>query len=173
MQYLCVPLFFCFVCITVNNMLALTNSAVDFGKFWRTVTRENALVFKVKACESAYVLLAKYPGVTTYSAYEIRIGVLAGGSTMKTQIRKRLSRQQGPAPVTTPNILECSEFHYFWIEWREGYIGFGKGAIPRTDKVTEWNHGDAQFEVNAISMASPSPMANAKWVFEDLEGKPK
>jgi hypothetical protein len=97
---------------------------------WYSTVDDKAIVFRVRACSDAHILLARYFMVTDYDVYEIVIGA---NSNRQSVIREGLGGTV-LAEQNTANILQCSYSQWFWIDWSRG-ISIGSG----------YEIGDAQF----------------------------
>ena len=59
---------------TEHSLILTTTSFGAFGQHWMTLSDINRVVFRVKACQAAKVLLVGNPG-DTVNALELAIGV--------------------------------------------------------------------------------------------------
>ena len=112
-------------------------------------TDRDYIVFNVKVCEEAYVILSQDPGVTDSSAYHIVMGM---ESSSKTEIRK-----QSPSSETitfdTENVLQCNEKVQIWVQWNSGKIELGTGGKVGSDRLVEWRDA-TPYDINGFSLAS-------------------
>jgi hypothetical protein len=97
---------------------------------WYSAVDDKSIVFRVRACSDAHILLAQYFMVTDYDVYEIIIGTNANRQSV---IREGLG---GTVLVeqNTADILHCNYSRWFWIDWSRG-ISVGSG----------YEIGDSQF----------------------------
>ena len=116
-------------------------------EFWTDLTGRSYYVFKVKACQEAYVKLAHRLGRTDIDSYEVRIGTESNTKTVIIPDPKN-SHQES---VDSPDVLHCNEYRPFWISWLYGTLYVGKGTHV--------------WENELISYTDPTPhIINAAWM---------
>ena len=122
-------------------------------------TERNYFMFNLKACEEAYVILSKDPGVSENDAYQFVMGL---ESNSKSEIRKQ-SPDTETKSFTTENILSCDETLPFWITWTSGMFELGKGHTLGSDRLIEWRD-TRPYDINGLSLASRHATP-AEWDF--------
>ena len=71
------------------------------------------------------------------------------------------------AEANTPNIVDCTTFRLFWIEWADnGLITVGQGAL-RMGKFLEY-HDTAFHPIHAVSVDTKD--VEGQWIFADNIG---
>jgi len=143
-----------------------TESSYDFDHVV-LLTERKYLVFFVKACQNAHVILSHLPGVVDSLAYNITLG--ASGNT-KSVVHK-LPPQETTKEYDTPGVLQCenSEGTPFWMLWSEYTIRVGRGTEIDSSELFSWT--DTQSIVtHAIALASRDS-APAVWKFPKDSGK--
>ena len=76
MQYIPIYIFlFCFFrTLTVQSAVFVTEENYGYAlpsSTWLSTLGQDSIVFKVAACQEANIALAKYPGITRVSTYEV------------------------------------------------------------------------------------------------------
>ena len=92
---------------------------------WLALRDSDSIVFHVKACSDAYILLSEMFDDTS-NVYEIGIGT---DKNIHSEIRQKVDG----IPYTsawTPDILSCDEYRSFWIMWIEKMgLDVGRGSV--------------------------------------------
>ena len=115
---------------------------------WFTVDR-TSIVFEVKACADASLVMASVPFVVSSQVYEIVIGRKNNtGCNIKTNFGGEPAKS-----VDSPNILHCDEYRWFWASWTGGHIKLGRGTVIDSDLVIDYIH-DNPYAVSAVSIAN-------------------
>ena len=119
------PLLFFFIYthyILAHDILIATKDRINYEQFWQTKYDTNDMVFQVKACSDAHIILSPEVGKTE-EVYEIALGI-------KDNVNSVIRNAKGTNHVTvlTQGILSCDEYRTFWVQWVNGsgiYVGEG------------------------------------------------
>lgn len=135
-----------------------------FEDIWLTVTGRTNAVFSVKACTDAHVALSEIPGLFTTNTYEIIIG---GYGNAESKIR--LGRDTELKSESTPQILNCNDFRYFWVSWAGGVIEMGSGLYVGQSQVIRYVNPNP-FLINGLSL-STLEVTDGVWRIDNVGGK--
>ena len=87
--------------------------------------RQTDVMFKVRACSNAFIELTENRWTTgEVFGYEIVLGKEANTISSISRIG---FGESGRLEVTTPDVLYCEDFQYFWISWKGGHVEVGRG----------------------------------------------
>ena len=134
-----------------------------FEDVWLTVTGRTNAVFSVKACTDAHVALSEVPGLFTTKTYEIIIG---GYSNAYSKIR--LGRDIDLKTEYTQNILNCNEFRYFWVSWKDGIIEMGAGLVVGSGQVIRYQNPEP-FLINGFGISTVE-VTDGVWRIDNVGG---
>lgn len=90
------------------------------------IMQRNYLLFRVRACSEARLLLAYDPFDLTSNTKEVIIG---GWSNTKSEIYGDMSSNETLVTEDTGSILNCDAFNDFWVQWSASGITVGKGSL--------------------------------------------
>ena len=141
----------------------MTTLGSAYNQFWSHISTKTSQVFRVKAAESAMILLSATAERTDKYAYEVGIGV---NGNVNTWIRKD---EIIPIKIETRDILSANEFRTFWLRWEASDIELGRGSHVGVDSVIHWQDPNPT-AVHALSLASGGS-ATAQWELYQLGGK--
>ena len=142
------------------------NQARHYTDFWMTVCDQSALVFNVRACGNASVILNNMPGITQGKAYEILLNY-------KTSSMELLNGINGESVAygETTNLLSCYVLHTMWLSWQDGLITAGLGPLPGLSRLITWQD-PTPFDVNGFSLAfqDSDNLLTSTWQFNVFTG---
>ena len=155
-----------FVKVTSSIFETPSNKFVVYRHLWHTVADQKFVIFKVRACSDAHILLARYFGVTDYDVYEIWLGKSSNSlSTITVGISGTILAQQA-----TNQILHCTHSRWFWIDWSRG-ITVGNG--PLVGDLTFLNISAATlprvFDISTVAVDT-GPNESGDWEFSSVPG---
>ena len=112
------------------------------------------MIFSLKACKNARMMLLRSNEQGTRNVYEIVIGL---DNNSRSYIHLWESEASRLHYTNTPNVLSCNISQEFWLSWENGLIGFGGGRI-------QWQATLMQYQdptsppptVNSLSLATGS-----------------
>ena len=136
----------------------------EYRRLWVDLRDKTAIVFSVRGCMEAGLLMTQYSEIKTASTYEIIIG---SHKNRRTTIKRNLDGQDVDTK-DTPGILSCTESRQFWLLWINGTIGFGRGEDVNIDTVLTWD-APSTLDVNALSVSSRGE-SETSWYFQELNG---
>ena len=127
----------------------ITDGSYDYYRYHRTVAGENAVVVGIQACSDGHIGLSEVPGLSSLNMYEVVIG---GWSNTKSVIRRA---RQGDIEVeaSTPEILSCNSFKFFWVTWEDGIIEVGAGGIIGQTRLLYFKDPNP-YTVNSITLTT-------------------
>ena len=130
------------------------------------VTQNDFVTFNVLACSGAFVALSEFPGVTSISTYEVRIGTTpsGGGVEIRDSVRGDVKNADDAL-----GLVSCTEYRSFWVSWRDGNIKFGKGLFPGTGTLLVWKD-PSPHDVSSIAVTTLSPNVGL-WSFSNIHGQ--
>ncbi|CAG2253175.1 unnamed protein product [Mytilus edulis] len=142
---------------------------IDVNRYKLDLSGITSLVFKLKRCNRANVLLSSSDfRISSEPMYEIDIGF----DIYETYIIYRAddsldSDSRIFSKFLTPNIFNCTVYLPFWISWAEGDIKLGTGIV--VDKnVLGYLTNAPQFQVKAIGVLTSYGMLGSWRIqFED------
>ncbi|XP_071123882.1 uncharacterized protein [Mytilus edulis] len=126
---------------------------IDVNKYKLDLSGITSLVFELKRCGRAHVLLSSSDvRISSEPMFEIDIGF----DTYETYIIYRAddSLDSGSrifSKFLTPNIFNCTVYLPFWISWADGEIKLGTGIVV-DENVLGYLTNAPQFEVKAIGV---------------------
>jgi len=126
------------------------------------VEGKRAMVFRVRACSSAHLLMA-----SIYNHGMHTTDLTIGGSGNTKTVLKHHGSGKEVASADTENILHCNEMRSFWVSWAYGYfrVGWGStlgvGIILNVEKTGDINH-----DVTAIGLYTEIGIAGV-WEIEE------
>ncbi|XP_052071592.1 uncharacterized protein LOC127709927 [Mytilus californianus] len=141
LHYFTTFFFACSTLLTVSSVepesevsICTRNNSIGSYQILNTVpitqTNQTSLIFSVKTCQHARILLTD--NTTSFRpSYIIIIGLWTKKNQIVSRITTCFSEQFTRclySSVETPSILSCSEFRTFWISWNNN-ITFGQGNI--------------------------------------------
>jgi len=86
------------------------------------MAEQRYVIFKVRACADARILLADYFAISDYHVYELWLGKNNNTYSVLTDgIDGSLMDE-----TSSHGILHCRTAMWFWIDWTKG-LGIGKG----------------------------------------------
>lgn len=148
----------------------MKSSAVSGDEFkanWVTLRGGSYIVFRVRACQDARIILASYIKVATVSYYEIMIG--ANGNQASKIGKDGLSSGGGVIEANTPNVLHCNYTRSFWISWRGTYVQVGSGSVVGESVFLQLEDAN-QYKIRAIAFDTSAPNIGL-WEFGIVEGQ--
>ncbi|XP_056004596.1 C3 and PZP-like alpha-2-macroglobulin domain-containing protein 8 [Ostrea edulis] len=119
------------------------------------IRQYNHVIFDVKACNDAHVILSEQHSDVNNS-YEIVIG---GWGNTKSVIRT--CKQCQPRTSFIGNPLSCDSFKSFWISWENGAIRVGRGHIIGHGEFMKWTDPSSHL-VNYVGI-STWPGSSTEW----------
>ncbi|CAG2205172.1 unnamed protein product [Mytilus edulis] len=126
---------------------------IDVNRYKLDLSGITSLVFKLKRCGRAHVLLSSSDfRISSEPMYEIDIGF----DIYETYIIYRAddsldSDSRIFSKFLTPNIFNCTVYLPFWISWADGDIKLGTGIVV-DENVLGYLTNAPQFEVKAIGV---------------------
>ena len=141
-----------------------TDDADDYNTLWLPTFDTHSLIFTVRTCSNAQIILCELPGIAGDNCFEFVIGHDNNRETL-------LRRGKGGQVVTTvpsPNTLNCNDLKALWISWGDNIISFGRGITVGVSRVVAYTD-DSKMKINAVSIAT---VGNAgHWQFNEVDGK--
>ena len=129
-----------------------------------SANRLNGIAFRVRACSDIKIALAAKPQIPLFDTYEIIIGW--GANTLSA------IREETPGlrlhQADTPDILSCSEYRAFWVDWTGGLISVGSGGDIGWGTFLSWRDPNPHPVVSLGFSAADSSEAN--WQFTEVGG---
>ena len=141
-----------------------TEQIFNLQRVWVATLGEQHILFKLKACADAHVVLSKNVGLTSIDSYEIHIG--AQNNTM-SYIRQGVNGGVMDED-STRGILSCTTSQWYWISWSTNYIEFGKGSYVGHEIVLAWQSGYPQ-PIEGVSV-STDVTSTGTWEFTSIAG---
>lgn len=135
----------------------------SYGRFWMTTTQISSLVFSIKACSDASLILSSYTGDTT-QGYEILIG---WNQNLDTIIREL---PENEIKESTPGVLNCHNLHNFWIYWDSGVVQVGKGSVVLSESLVRMTRA-TNHVLNALSFKTATGITGSWEIFTTEYGK--
>ncbi|VDI06407.1 Hypothetical predicted protein [Mytilus galloprovincialis] len=142
---------------------------IDINRYNIDLSRITSLVFEIKACRRAHVLLSS-SGVRNSSEplYEI----LIGDGIFNSYIIHRTNDSLHPESrkyegFDTVDIQNCTVYIPFWISWADGEIKLGTGVVVGEHVLGNLTNTD-QFEVRSIGVFTDGGKTG-NWIIQ-LEG---
>lgn len=121
--------------------------------------------FRVRAANSARILLLSTPGNMQAPSYQIDIGMQ---DNTKTIVRFKLASGETTVEQDTKDILSITELRPFWISWTNGTLKFGSGSIVDASTIISVTDPQPAYRRDVHSMAVSSESATiAEWEFGD------
>lgn len=111
------------------------------------IRQYNNVIFDVKACNDAHVILSEQHS-DVINSYEIVIG---GWGNTKSVIRT--CKQCQPRTSFIGNPLSCDSFKSFWISWENGAIRVGRGHIIGHGEFMKWTDPSSHL-VNYVGIST-------------------
>ena len=150
--------------VVIARSTSLTTSAqIPFTYNWMTVRELRGLVFRVRACSDARILLAFYMKTVQVGTYEIVLGSqLNSWSTIS---------KNGTIAVqaNTPMVLNCQLSVSFWVSWWSTFLEVGTGANFGENGLLAIQDPDLH-KVRAVSLDTVSPVSG-EWDLGSVEGQ--
>ena len=132
-------------------------------------TSTTYLVFKVRCCSDAHVLISTTIHKTDAAhAYEF---VFGGGSNHWLFLRKGswIDGQEFEKSAEFPGLVNCDELRTFWLSWEGGLLQAGGGGIPLSHTLLVWqdpNPLDVQYLALSTGMDN-----TGEWVIRQDQGQ--
>ena len=145
-------------------MAVVTPEQYAYKTYWMTVFDTHYLIFTVRACSNAHIILANRPGIADFDSFEIIIGY---NDNKETVIRR------GPSAailknVSTPGILNCTELRDMWMSWEDNLISVGRGISAGINRILEYRD-ESKMKINAASFATAG--TRGIWEFNEVKGE--
>ncbi|CAC5362842.1 unnamed protein product [Mytilus coruscus] len=123
------------------------NYTIDINRYNLDLSGITSLLFKIKACDSAHVLLSTSDVRNSSKPLsEIIMGYFSDSSYIIYR-----AESTHDTWFSIPNILNCTVYLPFWISWASGDIELGTGVVVGEDilgNLKKTNH----FEVRSIGV---------------------
>ncbi|XP_063400139.1 uncharacterized protein LOC134684763 [Mytilus trossulus] len=144
----------------------IMNYTIDINKFNLDLSGITSLVFEVKACMYAHVLLSSSDvRKSSEPLYEIIIGDYNYRSYIVYRTNDSLSSESRTFKnVNTPDILNCTVYLPFWIRWAGGEIKLGTGVVVSENVLGSLTNTD-HFEVRSIGVFTDKN-ASGNWTIQ-------
>ncbi len=133
---------------------------------WLTMRERNSLVFGVKACHDAFLILSEHLGNTVGGTFEIVLGTQMDNTSA-------IFRDGNFVPlvtVPTPGILSCDDMRFFWVSYNTGLISVGYGFTPGTATFMSYDDSENNNGPLDISALSFRGTVESTWAFGELHG---
>ena len=144
----------------------------EFQHLWMDVQERQEVIFKVRACAEANIILSEFPTISDYRTYEFSIGF---EENTKAYVRKSVSGD----PVKTVDLgesygLSCEYEVPYWIQWRNMIndtlrLQMGAGSVAGENVFVNWTDTDDPYQVQAVGYAT-SNAYEGTWLFTEAEG---
>ena len=103
----------------------MTHPGESYDQAWLVTLSETSLVFSVKTCNHAYIMLSKLFGVW-----------IDGVEILMTKEHAEIREKKNGQILTqtyTEGLLECTDYKTYWISWNNGEINLGSGSTVGQD----------------------------------------
>lgn len=133
---------------------------------WYTPASQKNILFKVRACSDAHIILAEYYAVTDYNVYEIIIGQNSNRKSIITYGRNGVALDE----QLKPSGLSCNYAQWFWIDWSRG-ISVGTGYAVGDSIILNVNVSalPQSFDINAVAVTTGASV-DGFWEFTSVPG---
>ncbi|CAC5389072.1 unnamed protein product [Mytilus coruscus] len=128
--------------------------STDINKYNLDLSVITSLMYEVKACKDAFVLLSNSDVKNSSKPlYEIQFG---NNFNRKSRILYRINDSLDAGSrymqfINSRNILNCNVYLPFWISWAGGKITYGTGLVVAENTLDSWINTN-QFAVNGIEV---------------------
>lgn len=134
----------------------IMNYSIDVNRYNLDLSGITSLVFEVKRCGPAHVLLSSSD---VRNSSEPLYGISIGYKTFKTFITYRADDSLDSGSMKhvkyvkflTPNLLNCTVYLPLWISWADGDIKLGTGVVV-DENILEYLTNTPHFEVKSIGV---------------------
>lgn len=149
--------------LAVGNSVFTTPSSgtVRYLNLWHSMAEQKYVIFKIRACSDARILLADYFAISDFQVYEVWLGKHNNTYSALTDGIDGILMDE----ASTHNILHCKTAKWFWIDWTMGlgigtgpkvgdqlFLNISPGTLPRPLRITSVSydtgpnqHGEWEF----------------------------
>ena len=126
----------------------------DFSHYWRTMTQQNFLVFRVKACSDCHVAMSPTLGIDPAESYYDL--VISGNNNQVTLLHEvtGANRVVIGDEVATPGLLNCNHHVDLWVEWEGRTITMGRGSRAGRHVLFKHKFNKDHFPIKAVSFST-------------------
>lgn len=141
-------------------------ASLTYKYVWYTPGAQKQILFKVRACSDAHVVLAEYFAITDYNVYEIIIGQNSNRRSVITYGRNGIVL----AEQSQPSGLGCNYAEWYWIDWSRG-ISVGTGYQVGDSFLLSVNASmlPQLIDINAVGITT-GPGISGVWEFTSVPG---
>ncbi len=124
--------------------------------YWRSVldlTYRQYIQFEVKAANDAALLFSeRHANTINYSTDTDYVMVTIGGWTDEYSVIRVGSMDNHTGKVDTLDILDDSQFRYFWISWAAGVVKVGHGFELEQNVFMQKPYPDATTDIKYLAL---------------------
>ena len=144
--------------------MALTEQSADYETYWITAYEQTQLIFEVKGCSRAKILLTNKPGIAEPSSMELIIG---DDGNKKVTLQRWGAQTEVLKSVESLHILKCAEYQVFWYKWENNVYAFGMGLNVGYNEILKYEDTE-KMKVNGMSFTSRE--RNVEWRLTNENG---